>query len=114
MAYLDVQLVIASGGTTSGAAVVPSGYRLQSIEVPTIDSATLAIEVSTDGATWLTPYDAAGSIGQVQGASTGNRVVVLSDPLSRATEGRSVRLVAGAAQSGGARTIRGRCVTAEG
>lgn len=110
---MDVDFTIASGGTVSGAAVIPGGYRLQSLNVPTIDSATLAISLSDDNSTFRTPYDASGSLGQVQGASVGGRVVVLSEILSRATEGRAVKITAGAAQTSGAVTIKGRCVRVE-
>lgn len=110
---MDVTFNIAANGTASDAALIPSGYRLQSLNVPTIDSATLAISLSDDNSAFRTPYDSAGSIGAIQGASTGDRIVVLSEVLSRATEGRAVKITAGSAQSGGARVIKGRCVRAD-
>lgn len=110
---MDVTFTIAASGTASNAPVIPSGYRLQSLNVPTIDSATLAISLSNDNSTFRTPYDASASIGAIQGASTGDRIIVLSEVLSRATEGRNVKITAGAAQTGGARTITGRCVRTE-
>lgn len=111
--HQDVTFTIAANGTVSGAVVIPSGYRLQSLNVPTIDNATLAITLSEDGVTFVTPYDASASIGTIQAASTGGRIVVLSEILSRATEGRSVKITAGAAQTGGARSITGRLVRAD-
>ena len=111
--YQDVEFTIAASGTVSTAVVIPSGYRLQSLNVPAIDNATLAITLSDDNSTFRTPYDSSGSLGAIQGASTGDRIVVLSEALSRATEGRAVKITAGAAQNGGARTIKGRCVRVE-
>lgn len=108
--YQDVTFAIAAAGTVSGAVVIPSGYRLQSLNVPAIDSASLTLTLSDDGSTFRATYDASGASGVLQAASTGDRIVTLAESLSRATEGRSAQLTAGAAQSGGARTIVGRCV----
>lgn len=109
---LTVDFAIAQGGTTA-TAVIPNGYRLHSLDVPTIDNATLAIAISIDGVAFRTPYDGTGSLGAIQGASTGDRLVVLPEAVSRATEGRSVRITAGAAQTTAAVTLRGQCVRTE-
>lgn len=108
---LTVEFAIPAGGTVSNTPVIPLGHRLIGLEVPTIDSATLTISLSTDGVTFYPAYDSAGTAnGQVGGAAnTGGRFVAVPDALSRMTEGRAVKLTAGAAQNGGARAIRGLC-----
>jgi hypothetical protein len=108
--HMDVDFVIAITGTVSTSAVIPAGFRLQSLNVPAIDNATLTLTLSDDDSTFRATFDAAAATGVVQAASVGSRIVTIADPLSRATEGRAVKVTAGAAQNTAAVTIRGRCV----
>lgn len=54
-----VQVVIANGGSLSGAAHLGAG-RLVGIDVPTLTSAGLSFQVSMDGVTYREALDAAG------------------------------------------------------
>ncbi len=112
---LTIPFTIASGGTVSDTPVVPLGYRLVGLEVPTIDLATLTIDLSNDLATYRPTADSGGTAnGAIGGAAnTGNKFVAVPDALSRMTEGHGVRITAGAAQTGGARTIKGICARTE-
>ena len=109
---LTVFFAVAAAGTVSSVAVIPSGYRLIGLEIPAVDSATLTLDLSTDGTTYRAT---AGSDGTANGAiggaaNTGNKFVAVPDALSRMTEGRHVRATMGAAQNSGAVTIKGLCV----
>lgn len=115
MSSLTIQFAILIGGTVSTTPVVQSGFRLIGLEIPAVDSATLTIDLSTDGVTFRPTADSAGvANGAIGGAAnTGGKFVAVPDALSRMTEGRFVRITMGAAQVGGARTITGLCAETE-
>lgn len=121
-----VQLTVLSG-TTVAYANVPNGFRLHDIVCPTLTSTDLAVALSDDGEsdtflgitgvadaskTWFTVYNGTTDMGAalVGAAFTGARAVVLPELLSRATEGRRVRLTV--ASQGADRAIYGHLVRA--
>lgn len=104
--------VIASGGTTSAALEVPGGgYELCAVNIPTLDSATVTFQVSHDGGTTYRAIHsnaagAASAILTLGTADTGAKATAVPDTIRFATVGAShIKVVAGAAQNGGARTI---------
>jgi hypothetical protein len=108
---MTVTFAIASGGTVSDTPSIPAGYRLIGLEIPAVDSATLTISLSADNSTFRAT---AGSDGTANGAiggaaNTGDKFVALPEALSLMTEGHHVKITMGAAQNGGARTIKGLC-----
>ena len=108
---LIVPFTIAASGTVSDTPPIPIGYRLVGLEIPPVDSATLTISLSSDNSTF---YATAGSDGTANGAigggaNTGSKFVALPEALSLMTEGRHVKITMGAAQNGGARSIKGLC-----
>jgi hypothetical protein len=110
--HMQLTFTILVNGTVSTIVNVPGGYRLESLELPALDSATLTLDMSEDGVTFRPTYDSAGvANGAIGGAAnTGNRFLPIPEVLSRMTEGRNVRITLGAAQSGGARTINAHAV----
>ena len=108
---LIVPFSIAASGTVSDTPPIPIGYRLVGLEIPTVDSATLTISLSTDNVTFRATADSAGTAnGAIGGAAnTGNKFVGVPEALSLLTEGRHVKITMGAAQTSGAVTIKGLC-----
>ena len=95
--------VIASGGTTSPG-IDKRGCSMIGIYVPTIDSATITIEASQDGTTYAQMKDATPTVVGQWAASTG-AFHLDGDILARFAPYPFLRVVLGAAQTGGARTL---------
>lgn len=80
---------------------VPVGWRIVAFEVPAdIDSSDITVALATDADTvasasknWLPVYSANANVSAVNGAAfTAKRVQCVAEPLSRATEGKHIRI----------------------
>lgn len=100
-------LTISSGGTESSEVDFGSSYDLLLLYIPTIDSATLAVQTSHDGTTYsnlyITGVDGAEKR-VITGAGTG--AFIWRVPFGF----QYLKVVAGAAQIGGARTLKAKAI----
>lgn len=99
---------IASAGTHSNA-INGAGRQLVALDIPTIDSSTIGFEASIDGgSTWRDIFTNSGTPAALTlgTADVGAKVVAVPAEVARVSAHAHIRLQT-AAQTGGARTIKG-------